>query len=320
MSATTHTLLDVVQIAGFRVKNFKQNIESVENPDVATKQMVYCVNEVLRKMASVKGLPIMNTRYVIQTVDDYQASTVTVTKGDATVTGAASVWTSDMVGRAFSLSSNNTVYRIAAIASATSLELDDNWNDDTEAGAGYVIAQDRYDLPADFGDFAGTSSVMLQGPKVRPLDIKAPSEIDFQRHSMRSRPLDLGGPTMVSIYDRASSGVRQIEVDPFPDDLYTIHIRYQATPTKLAHDNSVVPVFDKNIDVLVNGIVARWKSIVPNTPEDAMAWQMWQGGDLAMMASFDREKTDEPTKIVPADVMRGSGSTPYGQSDWGANR
>jgi hypothetical protein len=316
MSAKTYTLLDVIKIASWRVADFKSDVKTVENPDTAMANMVEAVNAVVRTLGRLKGLPMMNARTTINTDDDHATGTVTVTNGDATVTGSSAAFTSAMVGRAFATNSKNATYRIASYTDADNIELDKAWTDSTAAGEGYVIAQDRYDLPTDFGNIL---SATLEGPKCRVLDIKSSTEIARHRATQRTKTLSVGAPTMISVYDIASSGVRQCELDQFPDDEYRVVLQYMAVPSRLLHDNAVVPVFDKNIDILFDGVVAKWRSITGKSPEDQAAWQIWKRTDLPEYMAFDREKTDELTVIVPEDVMRSRPGGTSGALDWGTN-
>lgn len=314
MSVTTYKLLDLVKIIGFRVGDFKADVPTLENPDPAILNMVHCVNEVIRKIAQVKGLPMMNGRATISTVDDHQTGYVELHKGSVNVTKFSSIdtsFTSDMAGRAFAVLDKNAVFRIESVTDADNLILDSPWPfEDTDA-ASYIIAQDRYALPSDFSDFI---SVSMEGTSGRSLAIVTPAKIDYQRHSMRSSVMSLGTPSIVSKFDKSTSGAWEIELDPFPDDEYMLSLRYKRAPVKYEHDNDIVPVADENIDVLVNGVVALWKSI--KTPELANAYLNWQGTELAMFATMDQKGTDQGPSIVPANVMRGGmsrsgGSDPY---------
>ena len=78
-------------------------------------------------------------------VEDYSASTVTVTIADATVTGAATTFTADMVGRYFTVTSevpgHNYWYRIITFTSTLSIELDRPWHHATQAGVSYIIGE-----------------------------------------------------------------------------------------------------------------------------------------------------------------------------------
>jgi len=80
-------------------------------------------------------------------VDDYTGGTVVCTNGDATVTGTDTVFTTAMVGRWFTITNTATPgegywYRIASWTSATSIELENAWQDTTIAAAvAYRIGQ-----------------------------------------------------------------------------------------------------------------------------------------------------------------------------------
>ena len=315
MSVTSYKLIDIVKIVGFRVGDFKADVQTLENPDVATLNMIHCVNEVVRKIAQVKGLPMMNGRATISTTDDHQTGYVELTKGSVNVAQFGStidcVFTADMAGRAFAVLDKNAIFRIESVTDAENLILDSPWPFESLDAASYIIAQDRYTLPADFSDFI---SVSLEGTIGRKLEVTTPSKIDNQRHVMRSAVMSLGTPSIVSKYDKSTSGAWEIELDPFPDDEYMLSIRYKKAPVKYEHDNDVVPVPDEAIDVLINGTVSLWKSI--KIPELRNAYLEWQGTDLAMFATMDQKGTDQAPQIVPANVMRGGmggsrGSDPY---------
>jgi hypothetical protein len=314
MSVTTYKLLDLVKVIGFRVGDFKADVPTLENPDPAILNMVHCVNEVIRKIAQVKGLPMMNGRAMISTVSHHQTGYVVMTKASTTVSKVGlidTVFTNDMEGRAFAVLDKNAIFRIESVIDDDTLVLDSPWPFDTANVVSYTIAQDRYALPADFSDFI---SVSMEGTSGRSLAIVAPAKIDYQRHSMRSSVMSLGTPSIVSKFDKSASGAWEIELDPFPDNEYILSLRYKRAPVKYEHDNDIVPVPDEAIDVLINGVVALWKSI--KTPELANAYLNWQGTDLAMFATLDQKGTDQGPQIVPANVMRGGmsrsgGSDPY---------
>lgn len=91
---------------------------------------------------------------------DYETGTVAVVNGSATVTGTTTVWTSAMVGRMFRIrdNSNDDIwYRITAVASNTSLTLENVYSGDNASGVSYTIGEvpnipEEYHLHiADYG-------------------------------------------------------------------------------------------------------------------------------------------------------------------------
>jgi hypothetical protein len=78
----------------------------------------------------------------------YGTGTVTVTINSRTVTGSGTTWTSAMVGRKF-LGPDSIYYKIAAVASTTSLTLTEPYQSSTAAGGVYQIWKDEYPLYPD---------------------------------------------------------------------------------------------------------------------------------------------------------------------------
>lgn len=80
---------------------------------------------------------------------DYTTGTISVTNGDATVTGSGTTFTAAMVGRYLKVDTDGFWYRIASFTSTTSIELEDEYQGATSAGASYTIGEMSV-LPDDF--------------------------------------------------------------------------------------------------------------------------------------------------------------------------
>lgn len=83
--------------------------------------------------------------------DKYITGTVSLTSGDATVTGSGTTFTANMVGRYFQLTGENGdgfFYRVASRASDTSIELENVYEGNTIAGEAYQIAE-AFNLPEE---------------------------------------------------------------------------------------------------------------------------------------------------------------------------
>jgi hypothetical protein len=311
MAVSSYTLLDVVKRVAFGVGNYAAAVDSVENPDPKTFQLVECINRVIRKISQVKGLPMLNAEDSITTLAYADTGVVTVTQGSTEVVAGTSVLTNDMVGWAFTTKAYNGIFRVASVTSGTVMNLDSPWPFATDSSQTFIMAQDRYALPSDFGDFI---SVSIQGDVCRPLSIKTPKEIDFQRHTMRGSVLAVGAPNMVTVFDRTSSGNWMAELDPFPDGVYQISFRYKKVAARILHDNDVVPVADEHIDLLIDGATALWKQIT-NVDGAQNAYMGWIANDLVMHASMDRKSTDDVFSLQPADVTRRSVASGSGGID-----
>lgn len=306
MSARSYTLLDVAKVLSFRAGNIKNAITTLENPDDALTNMTEVINQVIRDMVRVKGLPAMNGRYTFHTEDEHTDGTVSLTQGSNEVTGNNTAWASDIAGRAFSVATKNAVFRISSCAGINTLQLDTEWPFTSVSAAAYTIAQDRYSLPADFGDFINAT---LEGSTVRELFIKRPSEITHQRHNLRTVVMSVGTPTMISVFDFDVDGNWQCEVDPFPDDAYKIHAQYRKIAVRLTHDNDLVPVLDEHIDILTTGIVALWKEVT-GIEGFENAYEKWNQLTLPRYAALTSKSTDEVARFLPDDVMRQASNAP----------
>lgn len=73
--------------------------------------------------------------------EDYTTGTVSVTNGDATVTGSGTTFTSNMVGRWLKVDDDGSWYRIASFTSTTSVELDNVYSGTTSSGEAYTIGE-----------------------------------------------------------------------------------------------------------------------------------------------------------------------------------
>src|SRR4051794_2790011 len=71
---------------------------------------------------------------------DYTTGTVTVTTGTGAVTGSGTTFTSAMVGRGFKATGHTKWYRVKSYASATSIVIENDSDDETSAYDGGTIA------------------------------------------------------------------------------------------------------------------------------------------------------------------------------------
>lgn len=309
MGASSYTLLDVLNIALFRVGDLTARIENLDQPAVETEAMIECVNEVIRDIARIKGIPNFSARGILSTVARYDTGTASVAVGGTTVTGVNTVWTDAMVGRAFWFTATPGTYRIASVLSPTSLVLDRAWSQaDPVTGQGYVIAQDLYELPEDFSDFIGKEAVCLEGSSSRRVELRSPTEVDSERYTWSIRPAETGTPRVATVYDRSDNGLWRLELDPYPDSIYDLTFRYRKSTPRLKAANEIVPIPDESIGFLLSGVVALWRS---HMSEGGSAdYLAWKETELRFMAVFDSKVTDEVTRFEPDNQIRERFSIP----------
>lgn len=89
--------------------------------------------------------------WTITTTAVYDTGTAKTTLDSKTVTGTGTTWTSAMVGRKFRIDGDWRFYRIATFVSATSITLDEDYENDDLDGTSrnYKIYVDEYNLPAE---------------------------------------------------------------------------------------------------------------------------------------------------------------------------
>ena len=90
--------------------------------------------------------------YAETTIDipaNYSTGTVTFNANTALVTGSGTTWDTTWTNRRIQMGPASIAYRVNAFTSPTTLNLLESPNT-SQAGAGYTIFQDTYQLPADF--------------------------------------------------------------------------------------------------------------------------------------------------------------------------
>lgn len=306
MASNTYTALKVLQVVGFRAGGIKDKItaNAFRSPDPAMEYLLECLNSTLRAIHKIRPLPTFNDRYVFETFAPLSITVVSISTADPAVvdcTGEALLTDGAVAGMAFAMDSEGYEYRIASVDSQEQLTLDGAYVGTTGAlGTAAKIAQDRYSLPANFGDIKHAS---IDGPKMSALNIRFPNEIARQRYDMRAKSFAVGAPVDITRYDKDSNNNWQVELDPFPDDSYRVNLRTSKSPTTLTTtdvtDGTIVPVDDEDIDVVFDGTLAYWME-----GQKPGSIQNWINTSLKHYVMFDRNKTDEMFGLIPDDTTR----------------
>lgn len=177
LTTTASTQFYSLPVHYLRMKSVKVTIDSLDYPLEEVKSQLewddlnaYQTSEsdipthyFLRRNKGINQLglfPIPSTSsYVItmvferrmkdMTAADYTAGTVTVTNGDATVTGSSTTFTAFMADRIFKTSDDNNWYYISSFTSTTAIELAIEFEGATASSASYTIGEAPF-LPEDF--------------------------------------------------------------------------------------------------------------------------------------------------------------------------
>jgi hypothetical protein len=258
---------------------------------------------------------LIATRANYTSSDGTDVSIYGINSGTLAVAGTNTTWNTDgddgfatrgsaLILTEDSIDAEGTILRVASVASDTSLTLD-KYPFATFTGKEYSFKMhhDRYDLPDDFLDFVSAS---IEGAATRELQYLSPSEIDAMRHTVRGLPYSEGIPRYVTIR-QVSNALYQMELDPFPDDVYGVSLTYKkAHATELSSDSDIIPLADEDIDVLVRGVVAYWQQ-ANKYQEMGSAYERWLKTDLERWIVFNKKTTDEMVRFRPDNTMRAGG-------------
>jgi len=223
--------------------------------------------------------------------------TVTVTSGSDTVTGdatAAAVWTQDLVGRYFRIST--VWYEITSISNTT-LRLKSPYTEDTGAALAYTVIQRFHPLPDDVRWATSFRHLRFN----RTLRQVNPEELDIADPARRL----VGTPPIYIIEGpRAVNGAKTIEIYPYPEGTETLHYVAWAIPPKLTHNDNIPS--DIDTEMLKEGVmidVYRWESataaragqaeIAALMRNEARAqYTQWHSRDLPEAAAAERAMDD----------------------------
>lgn len=128
-----------------------------EVPDADPSDFLVKTNACIRKVADFGGgrWSWLAAVYQLDTNENYSTGTVSLTHGDATVTGIGTTFTSAMVGRRFRVAGYPGTFVYTTHTSGTSFEMDRTWARDSVTDKPFVIFTDTYPLPDDFRALIG---------------------------------------------------------------------------------------------------------------------------------------------------------------------
>lgn len=190
-------------------------------------------------------------RLIVQTVADKTAGTVDVSAGSTTVTGTTTAFAAVDVGKFIQFSSSNDWYKIATVASATSLTIEAAYTQTTSLSAGtYTIRQFFYSLGAS------AERILDARQAISPSYIDAVHYRDFD--IFRANPTSTGSPLLMVLYGIDSSGYLRFTPYPWPDAIINLEIRYKKVATDLsaATDTSLIPA-KWHSTVMIDGALVR---------------------------------------------------------------
>ena len=179
---------------------------------------------------------------------NYSTGTIAFTSGSGTFTGTGTVWDTTWLNRRVMTGSNSASYRVASITSPTTLTVNTlDTPNITQSGAGYVMYQDTYSMPADFEP--GQDLILIQ-PQNR---IRVP-------HIPRSS-LEQQGIVLVQFFTtipvgyadygyNATTRRHEIKIIPPPGGVQQLRLVYRRMPIDLTTPTQYTEIPESFDDVL----------------------------------------------------------------------
>lgn len=202
-------------------------------------------------------------REVVQTVIDKEDGTVSVSAGGQTVTGASTAFDTTLdVGKFIQFSGSNDWYKITAVASATSLTIEAPYVGTSALSAGtYKIRQVFYSVSAS------VEKMLTARQTVSPVKL----ELVHHRALDQWRPHQTasGNPIVYVLWGYDSSNRWTFTLDPIPDSVMNIEVRFKKKRTDLSAATDVSAVPEKWKGVVIDGALARGYEYVRKDPFDA---------------------------------------------------
>lgn len=185
-----------------------------------TTELTRAINLGQRKVAGEFEWPKLRARAFKTTMAPYTTGTITLTKDSATVTGSGTDFTG-LAGRKLALAHNQPWFEIAMITNGTELELSEAWPFETVTASGFVIYEDRVEMPSDFQRLR---RMWLHDTRRRmPLD-QFPQDANL--------PGGPGTPFQYDLIERTSGGSHRFQLGPcVPDAVYRVEVSYQKEVT-----------------------------------------------------------------------------------------
>ena len=184
-------------------------------------------------------------RAVVQTVVDKTAGTVAVSVGGTTVTGTSTVFAATDVGSFIQLKGSDDWYKILTVTPASSLTIESAYVGATALTVGtYTIRKNYYTL-------SNAEKILTIREATTPARIWPVHYRSFDEAMPFSD--DTGTPTIYCVYGADSSGGLRFMLNPWPDAVMNLEIRYK----KLAVESDVTGWPEPFRCVIVDGALSK---------------------------------------------------------------
>jgi hypothetical protein len=225
-------------------------------------------------------------REVVQTVVDKTDGTVSVSAGGTTVTGSSTAFAATDVGSFIQFESSDDWYKITDVASSTELTIEAAYVGTSALSDGTYIIRKMF--------YATSSSVekildVRQAVSPRKLVL-----VPYRKHDQfRPRVDDTGESVRYVPWGYDNSNRWTFTLDPFPDEVLNLEIRFKKKPTSLSGDSDVSVIPEKwHSTVMIDGALYRGLEYVRTSDEDKRAeikQGVFENGVQRMIGDADPE-------------------------------
>lgn len=281
------------------------------------RKLVRALNRVLRTLSSLDDFFFLRAESQIVTIAPYITGTATVISNLVLVGGVGTAWTTAMEGRAFAIGGDSLVYRIVQVDSPIQLRINLAYQG-TTGSFNYTIAQDRYDLPADFDRPIGDWTNFFATESQRMLPI-SPNEF-LDRRRRRNTGIQLDEPTAFTVwgYDDQIEH-RTVVLDPWPSAQRTLVFPYQKVHPEIKLDGDKVLFPLRNEALITEAVLYILRRDVEDDPQAQTMLIDFLSAKNDALAK--RELGSEAKRITPSTARRFRENLRWGHRrgrvDWG---
>ena len=266
-----------------------------------SRKMVRLLNRVLKSIQRLDDWPLLRKDAEITTV-----ATLTDTNAMSVINGSKVVALGDadgdivfsetMIGRALTIGSERTIYRIASVETNISLTMNKEWIGDTIDGdeTAFKIGQDQYALPADFDRPAVGWESFLSPYALKPVgpDVFKKVRID------RSNTLRIGNPEIFTTYGYTPNNYQMVlHLDPYPESEQILNYSYYCNHPEIDSDNDRVLLPLAKLDAVIEGM--NYVATRDYTDDQKMTLVLQDYMRALNSAGGSPGTTDDITQITP---------------------
>lgn len=292
------------------------------------RKMLRLLNRVLRAAGAFNDWPLLQKDAQIvlvasETTDADNSEYVTATQNSATVTVDNATFDETYIGRAFQVSGDDYVYRIAAVPSATTLTLNRAWVSDNITASDEkvtTIAMDRYALPSDFDRPIGDVLNFAAPFKIAPI---SPYEFKQIRYASPGVVGQTDDPGVYTIYGMTDNQAAQmLHFHPYPKNARILEYTYIQVHPEIDSDQDKILYPLSYLEAFIGTLLY----IANRDYEDASPAKTQQILFDAMRSHNLQQSSAGPTesdvRLRPANNVRRSLRRAYGvpgmRVDWGS--